>query len=136
MRRNNLDMVGNALPTKNNETPEEIYPYSTTNSHLKLSGTKSLPSLPKSTDIFIFETSSLKKQLKNKFSLNSSSLELNGENARLPTAESIVEELKTVKEIVRDTEQTTDLVCQMLPEDVAKELKDKKYVKPMHRILN
>ena len=38
--------------------------------------------------------------------------------------------LEKVKEIVRDTEQTTDLVSKMLPEDVAKQLKDKNYVEP------
>ena len=48
----------------------------------------------------------------------------------IPAAVSIAEDLEKMKEMVRDTEKTKELITKMLPNDVARQLKSGTYVAP------
>ena len=86
----------------------------------------------------IFSTKSLEPQnivvispLDNKLSVSSLPSEIPQCQKQLfPAAVSIAEELEKVKEMVRDTERTKELITKMLPSDVARQLKSGTYVAP------
>ena len=86
----------------------------------KLSSTKSLEP----------EGVVVKSPLDNKLSISSLPPEIQCPKQLIPAAVSIAEDLEKMKEMVRDTEKTKELITKMLPNDVARQLKSGTYVAP------
>ena len=119
---------------KNTEPLEEIDHNGTIPVHTKALNIKSRSTITK-ISLWVY---SGKQFIENFFQKYIKSLfflpEIESQKTQLPAAVSIVEELtrsrEIVREIVHDTEKTHELVSKMFPQDVAKQLKGKNFVRP------